>query len=302
MTKKNIYKIESDFIDGRVTNCQIFTPLNFSFDIFDHDIIFSNCIFEEEVNFSNCIFNKRVFFINCEFNSKVDFSYSKFNGFCSFADSIFRHSCLFTSTYALSLMNYSDVKFESTSTIDFHCSHFEKFANLVDVQINYNNLHKDYRRENARILKHYCINTNDKVMSFLFHKFEMKATLAKTKKSSDKIILRLNQISSDFGTDWVKAFLFTLVVSIMTFMFFYNFGLANRVFEWGWVSWESYILVIVESIKHFCIFINPAHSINDFNGLELNSLGYLIDLFARIFIGYGIYQLIVSSRVFSRNI
>lgn len=297
-----VLEIPDDLMNRTVTDISFKTSLDYSFQTIDDDVIFSNCIFHDDVNFSTCIFKKRVFFSNCEFKASANFSFSKFEGFCSFADSTFHGLCLFTSTNAISLMNYSDVKFADKAEVDFHCSHFEQFANLDDVQIKYANLHMDYRRENARILKHYCINTNDKVMAFLFHKFEMKATLARTTKISDKVILNLNQISSDFGTNWVKAFLFTIIISVVLFISFYCFGVVDKSFEWGWESWNSFFDVLLNSIKHFCLFINPTHSINDFKGLDLNSFGYGINLVARILIGYGIYQLVVSSRIFSRNI
>ncbi len=73
------------------------------------------------------------------------------------------------------------MKFDTNAKIDLHCSHFEKYANFDNAKIEYSNLDNKYLRENARIIKHHCIKTDDKVMAFRFHEYEMKATLENTK-------------------------------------------------------------------------------------------------------------------------
>lgn len=292
----------NDIKNSRYENCSFNARIDCTNKEFDNDILFSECVFKEDVNFSGCCFRKRVFFYKCTFEKDINFSFTKFEGFCNFADSIFYEKCLFSFSNALSLMNFSDVEFKTNAKLDLHCSHFEKYANFDNSKIEYTHFDNDYLRENARLIKHYCIKTNDKVMAFRFHQYEMKATLKNTKNYTDKLILKLNQISSNFGTHWVRAISFIFYSSIISFTLFYILGINNAPYQWGWVSFESFFSAFSDSIKYYCIILNPTHSLRDLDELHLNTGGFILDILSRILISYGLYQLIISYQKFSRNI
>ncbi|WP_294678301.1 hypothetical protein [uncultured Fluviicola sp.] len=154
------------------------------------------------------------------------------------------------------------------------------------------------RKETYRQLKIVAEKNSDVSMKLLFHKYEMRAYLKILKvqkgKTSDKFILRLNQISNNHGLNWFRAFCWLLGLSILWYTFVkYNLKQTEFAPE-----------LIGSEIGRFISFINPIHQFDkvfyvDQDLLVNNAL--LFDGISRITSAYLIYQFISAFRKYSKK-
>lgn len=69
----------------------------------------------------------------------------------------------------------------------------------------------------------------------------------------------------------------------------------------GWESFDSFMINTSEVLKNYFIFLLSTHRFNEFSYIEPTGLSYFIDVIARVFISYGIYQTIQAFRKFGRK-
>jgi hypothetical protein len=100
-------------------------------------------------------------------------------------------------------------------------------------------------------------------------------------------VYKLNETSNRHGESWGWAIVFTLVLSLIGFIF-YNAALEPRKYDFV-LGWNT------DFLGDWAQFILPTHK-TDFMVKEPNSNALFIDVVSRIFIGYGIYQLISAFR------
>jgi hypothetical protein len=284
--------------------CTFTGIVDFSQIEFKEEVIFNECVFKNNAIFTFAHFYKCAYFYKCSFEKDVLFDHSIWESFGQFAFSQFHGICSFAFSLASGFLNFKGIKFYTKNAqLDLYCSHFDKHANFSDSEIEYVNLYTENARENARIIKHHCLNTNDKVLALKFHKYEMNALLKQTNTSiQDKVILYLNRISNNHGESWIRALLFLLYTSITLFLLFYFRGIDNAPFVWGWESFDCFLLAFTEGLKYYLIMLNPAHSFKDIDLLSLNIYGYFVDALSRIFISYAIYQFVSAYRKHGQNI
>ncbi|MEM9329179.1 MAG: hypothetical protein AAGA85_26185, partial [Bacteroidota bacterium] len=109
-----------------------------------------------------------------------------------------------------------------------------------------------------------------------------------------KTSLWLHKMSSSYGQDWIRG----AIVATLVALFFYNILLITSGFDFGIAYLKS--PHIEYHLGHFFLFILPIHRTN-FLGFEMPDLALMVDFFARLAIGFMIYQTITAFRRFSKR-
>ncbi len=114
--------------------------------------------------------------------------------------------------------------------------------------------------------------------------------------------LALNKLSTNFGRNWVKGVIFTIIGGVI---FFYLLVVSSHEYEIGFpITFHTYL------VAAYLKFLNPlrffdTESLFKFNSetsyLTLTWRSYLCDFLGRIFIAYGFYQTIQAFRRFGRK-
>lgn len=104
-------------------------------------------------------------------------------------------------------------------------------------------------------------------------------------------VYSLNKLSNKHGESWFRGLLFTLFVSLVGFHF-YNIALSSPKYSFVW-EWNT------DYLSDWAQFIIPTHKIDFIDTKDqifLTNSAAFRDILSRIFIGYGIYQLISAFR------
>lgn len=157
------------------------------------------------------------------------------------------------------------------------------------------------------ILKNQALERNDKITALSYRKYEMLSfteELNWTKKNiSEKIVLYLNRLSNNHGLSWTRGIAFTLIV----WLFFYSsFSWASN----GFIITSEFETMIFAQKEFWANAINflwlPQGLVELTKGL-LNSVNWLhffimilSFILGKVFIAYGIYQLVASFRKYGK--
>jgi hypothetical protein len=118
-----------------------------------------------------------------------------------------------------------------------------------------------------------------------------------TMKLADWMIVKLNKYSNNYGLDWGRSILFTIIVGFIFFIFYVP---SLEGISVGWGGWQNYFLVVKSTMKFFPQFLYAAHDFELIKGYESTGLSYSVDILSRIFIGFGYYQTIQAFRKYGR--
>ena len=153
-------------------------------------------------------------------------------------------------------------------------------------------------KEVFRQLKIVSIKNEDLINKQYFTKLEMETILTSQKLTyknfNDYFILKTNQLSNDFGLNWLKSLKYYFLFSII----FYTLIKACL----GFYYFQPKL--ILDEIGYFLMFINPLHQFDKvFNIININNTNgaLLIDGISKIINGYLLYQLISSFRKYSNK-
>ena len=187
---------------------------------------------------------------------------------------------------------------------------FEKGAFFDDIQIKKID---DCDRRTIRIIKQELQKAENKIDFSRFRVYEFNAyrkdirkKLAEFKKDKnrfrhrkrepiqlkrDLFILNISDIVSEYGTDWKRAMKFTLISGLFWYSILY------RMENSGTFNSEKINEFFVGAFRFFLVtdFFNPLE--NDRTYLE-NGWSWLIFILGKIFIAFGIYEMIQSFRKF----
>lgn len=113
--------------------------------------------------------------------------------------------------------------------------------------------------------------------------------------NKDKLILQLNKLSNDFGTDWSKGILFTLIVTLITFCLIIGSLKIDLELQWSNEGFNNFVknLFVVHNITEWKNLY--------FFGELIQGWSFLILFIGRIFIGYGYYQTIQAFRKYGKS-
>ncbi|TKS56489.1 hypothetical protein [Mesohalobacter halotolerans] len=303
-------------IDVKFENCSFnISPFIYG-SAYEIKIKFDNCEFNTLTN-NNVDFKEYVEFFNCRFINHTVFLKCYFYKNISFTKSVFLHNTFFTHSSFEKQLIFTRTKFGnkerpvgldlSQSIINGTISFFMvELYSYPSISINiysdtYDNVlkHGSYipienKRETFRIIKNQLIGQNNLIEAEKYLKFEKQTFLEEKhleviyeyndfKKIklllSDYLILKLNKYSNYFKTSWLTGLVFILVV---TFIFHCVLSIS-----------KSYDF---ENLKNYVSLIN----LTDFELLknEQNTKFYVTVFFAKLSIGFGIYQLVQAFRKF----
>lgn len=295
----------------------VISIVNLSHSLFHGDLTLDSCNFSE-TNLKNCNFSnsgyanfgefeKHIFFNGSKVNGKLiapslnakspkcigDFSGCVFENDAYFDFSIFdRFACLrskFKEAFSLNGAKINSVDF--AGTLFFQAG---DFSNTKFLESN---------KESFQIIKSQLLRGENKAESLYYLSKELaeyEKKLSGKGWGAERVLLFLNRISNNHGTDWLRGVYFTGVVSILLYTF-YLLLLPKRFFVWGWDGWDSFWEVSNNFVIHYFEFIAIFRDFNFIEGGDPNWLSYVIDFFSRIAIGYGIYQTVQAFRKFGKS-
>ncbi|MFT5892263.1 MAG: hypothetical protein ACI9Y7_002373 [Dokdonia sp.] len=118
-------------------------------------------------------------------------------------------------------------------------------------------------------------------------------------KISSLLSLRVSKFYSDFGQNAVKAFFITVFLLGPIFYGLFVLSLENITFDF---SEKGRKFFFEEILKYYPQFLNLTHKYTLLENVSsLGNFSLLIDLFSRIFIGIGIFEMIRSFRKYVRK-
>ena len=261
-----------------------FNNLNTKDTDFGKEIIF------EKVEFSGgCSFEKiknllktTMKFTNCNFDKNVNFDVGKVD------------MLDFKETYFKGIVSFQDVV---CNKISIDKTHFEKVAFFNDFTIN--NIEK-CNLKTIRIIKNQLIKTENKVDFSKYNSIEYNILLNQENLPfSEKFLLILNKKSNYFNTDWMLGIKFTLKISLAFFavLLFVNSIIPNSDYPLI-INSKSEFADVEITLKYFLKFIFNI----GFKDEEIQSNGwlFLIFIFSKILIGFGVYQTIQAFRKYGK--
>jgi hypothetical protein len=316
-------------------NCHFHGDIVAEESILDCKIKFRNCHFHGNVNFRNTTFKDLADFWKCTFHKPTTFYKTDFYSTVVFSASTFKENVLFTYTLIDKLMILRGTNPEkgfdlslaiiagTISVYDFQMDDYSSFGSIYkdtnkalkeNKSLEYNDVYEtiydaavtsehkipiENKRETYRILKSQLENQKNFINAVPYRVMENKTLLKESWKKlvnghtfsrpfSNIIVLTLNAISNWFGQSYILGFIFTACIGglFFTWMLSYigNFELTTTVSEWQW--------------QYYVQYLNPTHRTDFMKAVGENPTKgfYVLDFVGRIFIGYGIYQIIQAFR------
>ncbi|WP_299600289.1 pentapeptide repeat-containing protein [uncultured Aquimarina sp.] len=327
---KVLHNTVFEFID-----CHFYGDIVAEESTLDCKVKFRNCHFHGDVNFRNTTFKDLADFWKCTFYKPTTFYKTDFLSTVVFSASTFKENALFTYTLIDKLMILRGTNPEKgfdlslaiiagqISVYDFKMDDYNSFGKIyketnkaieADKSLEYNDAYEkiydaavttghiipiENKRETYRILKSQLESQKNFIDAVPYRVMENKTLLKESWKKlvnghtfsrpiSNIIVLSLNAISNWFGQSYILAFIFTASIGglFFTWMLSYigNFELTTDISKWQW--------------QYFVQYLNPTHRFDFMKAVdESPSQGfYILDFVGRIFIGYGIYQIIQAFR------
>ncbi|MDX6191561.1 hypothetical protein SGQ83_19560 [Flavobacterium sp. Fl-318] len=281
-------------------NCE-FNFSNFFESNFNNDTLFSNCKFLNITKIENTGDETKTTlkFDDCEFLKQVSFNKSRI------------HKIVFNNLKFHDIISLQETYFD---IVDIDRTIFEKQAYFDDIEIK--QIHNCNTRS-IRTIKLQLQKAENKIdynkfriYEFNAYKKDIKKKLKEFKKDKDHLnhrvrqpiqlkrdlfILNISDVVSEYGTDWKRALKFTLLTGSIIYLLF--FICENSNCKITLLNWDSYTRFTSGLFRFFLVtdFFNPLE--NDRTYLT-NPLSWLIFIFGKIVIAFGIYEMIQSFRKF----
>lgn len=262
-------------------------------------VSFSEANFRSTFQFENCDFSSTTWFENCKNSnhSIVKFLACEFKGFSLFNKSKIDFLNIDRCTFGKS-SSFTDAEFNTLKLFEVK---FEGGAYFDEMKIN-KVLDKSYLKDKSKILewkrtlraiKQELQKTENKIDFNTYRNYELSAhykELNFTKNFKDASILWATKWSSNFG-NWFWALWFTILSGLFWYCILY------RIENSGTFNLEKINEFFVGAFRFFLVtdFFNPLE--NDRTYLE-NGWSWLIFILGKIFIAFGIYEMIQSFRKF----
>lgn len=313
-TKYNICEISNcEILNGSFNGNTFYMPFNFTNNILKYNSEYSghtfiNNVFQKSY-FSNTNFGNGTKFQDCDFlgttlfnnitNINHEFNSCKFTGYTHFSNSKILNLAILYSSFEKPV-SFREAEFENLKLSDIK---FEKGAYFDDIKIkNVENNHylktgdniilKEWKHT-LRIIKQELQKTENKIDFNRFRNYELAVHYKELKLKEnfkDTSILWATKWSSNFG-NWFWSLGFTLLSGLFWYLILYrmeNSGIYNP---------EKIDAFFVGLFRFFLVtdFYNPLE--NDRTYLE-HGWSWLIFILGKIFIAFGIYEMVQSFRKF----
>ena len=307
--------IESSFKNSTLYNT------NFESNIFNSKVDFSKCIFSHDINnpkkegsfFTSNIFND-VDFIECNFkntfylykcifqktarfynirnleNSKFNIIESEFVNYANFNRSEINNFLIdkteFKHTVSFQQTTFNHIKINRTI--------FEKLALFDEIKIS---IIAKCDRRTIRNIKQQLQKAENKIDYNRFRSYELQAYYKElnwkwNEGFKDKVILGATLLSTGFEHSWRRALAFTLGFGFLWYSILYRIEHKGS-FDYGKIEsfWNGYYRFLLVTD-----FYNPF--VNDKRSYLENGWSGLVMIIGKIFIAFGIYEMIQAFRKF----
>lgn len=284
-------------LDSAFFNHCTFNHSSFFKTIFNNDTHFADCKFLNITKFESTgnEIKTALRFDDCEFLKQVSFNKSRI------------HKISFNNLKFYDIISLQETYFD---IVDIDRTVFDKQANFDDIQIKqiYNCNRRTIRTIKLQLQKaENKIDYNKfRVYEFNAYREDIKKKLKEFEKDKDHLnhrkrepiqlkrdlfILYISDIVSEYGTDWKRAIKFTLLSGLFWYSILY------RIENSGVFNSEKVNEFFVGAFRFFLVtdFFNPLE--NDRTYIE-NGWSWLIFILGKIFIAFGIYEMIQSFRKF----
>lgn len=202
----------------------------------------------------------------------------------------------------LSKMEFNSVNFSEAQDFKIYLSNITEIITHNTIFPN-NIIGKDKKdhqgtREIYRQLKNASSKQSDRINELKYEETEMKAfkaILSSTSNNNDIWILRLNEWSNRHGQDWVRAGTRLILVSFILFC-------ATKICLGYWYINISLLFGDLTDFVNFTL--NPLHKFSDIfkpsTNIFFTGLSQFIDILARLFSGFMIFQFLRAFRKYVR--
>ena len=154
-----------------------------------------------------------------------------------------------------------------------------------------------YKQENYRQLRIAMESQGNRKEALHYKSLEMDCLRKELPFGWDKVLLFLNFLSNKHGLSWTRGVLFTILSALFFFLLYEN-TLQNPHFYW---TFDSSLLISKDAFfngtRYFLKYLSSFPSLR-FEQDTDSAAANFITVFARIFIGYGIFQTISAFRKF----
>jgi len=276
---KNFKLISSSIFDS----CE-FKNIKFKEADFGNDCLFNNCLFEKNTSFQN---SKNIIGTHLLIKNSLFLSFPHFN------ESEFNHLEILHTVFEKKV-SFDSIK---VNTINFNQVTFNQGAYFDDILIKKIN---NCNRKTIRLIKQELQKAENKIDFNRFRAYELAAHYEELnwKWNSgfiDKSILYLTKISTDFGNSWRRALGFTLISGFSIYLLFYIF--ENIDYQIDTLNLDNWARLFSGFFRFLLVtdFYNPLETDRVY---LTNPFSWLIFIFGKIFIAFGIYEMIQSFRKF----
>jgi len=287
---------------------------------FDETEIKQNALFSEVI-FNKSYFNKALFGTDTKFNSCVfefltSFKDSVSIGSISFEICTFKGQSFFTKA-KFNKLSISDTSFEERASFDklevniikLYLTVFQKITFFDELKIN--KLLKndngtiasaddarDWRRT-LRYIKQEFQKADNRIDYNRFRAYEMDAYYRQLRwdwreEFRDKFILAATYVVTGFDHSWRRALIFTLTAAALFYSAFYiseNYMQTFAISQWQQFASGYFRFLLVTD------FYNPLADGRSYID-NTNTIGWFIFILGKIFIAFGIYEMIQAFRKF----
>jgi hypothetical protein len=267
-------------------------------------IQFYSCDFFKEFRY-NCNYNSSQF-RECTFSGSTTFEgllniNSSFLYFdhCSFSklanfNNYWLHKLRLEDTKFLDNVSFQETYFDIITIVR---TDFEKKVWFDDIQIKKID---ECDRRTIRTIKQELQKAENRIDFNRFRAYELAAHYEELdwKWNSgfiDKSILFATKISTDFGNSWRKALRFTVIGGFVIYLFLYI--IENRNVSIDILNWDNWARLFSGFFRFLLVtdFYNPLETDRVY---LTNPFSWVLLIFGKIFIAFGIYEMIQSFRKF----
>ena len=278
-------------------NCK-FDSIKFDKSKIKSGLTFNECEFTSLMSYKDCSESceTNLLITNCTFKKSSYFDNSVFQSI-DIRDTTFEEKVSFDSVKA-NAVNFSQIIFLGNAYFDNF-----KILNPFNNAFSITNKKRTYRtiKQELQKLENRIDYNIFRVYELTMHKLEVKELLQNSKVSDiersslvkDKCILFLHQYASNFGTDWKKALTFVLCSAFTFYTILFMVENSNK--EFDIYGFHNYI----KGFFNYIMVTNFDNPLDNEDELKFNYVpSYFIFILGKIFIAFGIYEMIQSFRKF----
>lgn len=227
--------------------------------------------------------------------NEIGFKAINFQGLALFGDTEFQEKLIFKYVTFESFSHFRKSKLPYGLDLDY--ANIQNEMNFFDVeQLDTQEAKNNTSQETYRIIKHNFEKIGNKIEANKYFAFELEQKkinleIDESSKWTDRIVFKINWLSSEFGTNWLRALVLIFCVGVMT-VGFVHFELLKQLFYNPSLFRLEYITKgLNEFVQHLYILDKSDSLVSHPKTL----------LFNKITLGYLYYQFLISIRKDTRK-